>query len=57
MSAKKVDVGFGCKLIIQTAEANKKESQLQVFEFKRGGLVLLQKLSSKLLERCPLQFQ
>ena len=55
--AKKVDVGFGCKLIIiQTAEADKKASQLQVFEFKRGCLVLLQKLSNKLLERYPLQY-
>ena len=36
--AKKVDVGFGCKLIIiQTAEADKKASQLQVFEFKVTG--------------------
>ena len=47
-----VDVGFACKIIVQEAEAKKKASPLQVLEFKKERIVLLQKLRNKLLERC-----
>jgi len=51
-----VDVGFACKIIVQEAEAKKKASPLQVLEFKKERIVLLQKLRNKLLERCTLQY-
>lgn len=41
---------------MQEAEAKKKASPLQVLEFKKECIVLLQQLANKLLERCPLQY-
>lgn len=56
LSPKKVDVGFACKILLQEAQAKKKASPLQVLEFQNECIVLLQKLTNKLLERCPLQY-
>ena len=56
LSPKKVDIGFACKIILQEAQAKKKASRLQVLEFQNECIVLLQKLTNKLLERCPLQY-
>lgn len=53
---KKVDVGFACKILLQEAQAKKKASPLQVLEFQNECIVLLQKLTNKLLEHCPLQY-
>jgi len=56
LSPKKVDVGFACKILLQEAQAKKKASPLQVLEFQNERIVLLQKLTNKLLECCPLQY-
>ena len=56
LSPKKVEVGFACKILVQEAQAKKKASPLQVLEFQNECIVLLQKLTNKLLERCPLQY-
>ena len=56
LSPKKVDVGFACKILLQEAQTKKKASPLQVLEFQNECVVLLQKLTNKLLERCPLQY-
>ena len=56
LSPKKVDVGFACKILLQEAQAKTKASPLQVLEFQNECIVLLQKLTYKLLERCPLQY-
>lgn len=54
LSSKNVDVGFACKIILQEAEAKEEVSPLQVLDFKKQSIVLLQQLTNKLLELCPL---
>ena len=51
LSPKKVDVGFACKILLQEAQAKKKASPLQVLEFQNECIVLLRKLTIKLLEQ------
>ena len=46
---------FACKMSVQEAEGKKKARLSQIHRFESECLVLLQKLSSKMLERCPLQ--
>ena len=56
VSPDKVDVGFAAKQVVDDAEKNKKASKLQVYEFHQECIMFLQKMTEKLLERCPLKF-
>ena len=49
LPSKKVNPGFASKIILQQVKGKKKASLLQVHGFQSEYLVLLQKLSSKLL--------
>ena len=49
LSSKKVDAGFACKILLQEAQAKKKASPLQVLKFQNECIVMLQKLTNKLL--------
>ena len=46
LSPKNVDVGFACKIILQEAEAKEEASPLQVLDFKKQSIVLLQQLTN-----------
>ena len=54
--AKNVGIGFATKKIISDLQAKQNVSDRQVFKFKNDCLVFLQSLSTKLLERCSLQY-
>lgn len=56
VAPKKVDIGFASKMAVQKAKESKTVSPLQILEFQNECVEFLQKLASKLLERCPLQY-
>lgn len=56
VSPDKVDVGFAAKQVVDDAEKSKKASKLQVYEFHQECITFLQKMTEKILERCPLKF-
>ena len=53
---KKVDIGFAKKMIVQEVAEKKEASPLQILELQNECIAFLQKLSYKLMERCPLQY-
>ena len=55
LPAKNVDIGFATRKVVNNLQAKKKASDRQILRFQSQWLTFLQTLSTKLLERCPLQ--
>ena len=51
-----VDTGFATKVLVKKAVDAGKVSPLQLTEFQNECITFCQKLASKLMERCPLQY-
>ena len=56
VNPKEVDTGFATKVLVQKALDGGKVSPLQLLEFQNECITFCQKLASKLMERCPLQY-
>ena len=54
--AKNVDIGFATRKVVNNLQAKKEASGRKNLEFQSQCLTFLQTLSTKLLERCPLQY-
>ena len=57
LPTKNGDIGFATRKILRDVQTEQKVSDGQVFEFKNYCILFLQSLATKLLERCPLQYQ
>ena len=56
VNPKEEDTGFATKVLVQKAVDGGKVSPLQLLEFQNECITFCQKLASKLMERCPLQY-
>ena len=56
IDAKKMELGFAVKAEIDKVQKETAVSSLQIYSFQMECRTLLEKLTAKLLERCPLKY-
>ena len=56
LNAKKTDIGFASRVIIEKLEKDKKASQMQLLEFYTECQTFLKVMVEKMIERCPLKY-